>query len=314
MRIACFSRYYSTLEKVVKKLSKEKNEKDELNCIAFRYLFDDSAIENLRKYDVNKVVMISNILLMQYDLEAFTNALAEYYKKYGFDLLILGNSLEDKEVAARLSSKLGISAVTNCLSYKIENEKIIVERFHSSGLLIAKIELSTPSILSLYRVEDQDSKLKETPADLEILKIPLSVSRVVIRDKLKLSERYQEIQNSKILICIGENVHEEKELKEIYETAKIIGATVVGDKSCYAREWFKEWIAFSGIQASAKICLSIGTKGDIDYLGALTGTDTVIFLNEEPDTLALKFSDYHAICDIHKLIHVLKKRAKKKFK
>jgi len=201
----------------------------------------------------------------------------------------------------------------NCLDFKVEGSKIIVNKIYQSGIAALEIETTLPAIVEFNELEEEEIE-RDSRAQIEEIKIPIAVSRVIVRDKTKLSERYNELSKSKYIICIGENIHEEKELKIINELASLIGARVVADKTVFARNWFKEWVGISNLRISPKLCLSIAVKGDFDLLGGIIKSSTIISLNEDPESLIFNFSDYYAIVDIHKLTEKLIKKLKKRIK
>lgn len=308
MRIACFSTYLEDLKFLASKAFKSL--KGEIVCIAFRYHFKDEEIEKLRKLPINKLIVMNNILLMNYDVEAYASALADFYKKIGFDILLLGDKFEDKEIAARLSGKINVPAIISCVNFNVSDKKIFAERFHSCGIRIASIETEFPAIFSLEKYREEII-YKETEAPREDLKISLNVSRVIIRNKTRLSEKHSQISDSRMLFVLGENIHDEKEVKEIEELSSKLGLQVTGDKTCFARGWFKEWVGFSNLKVKPEIYFAIGVKGDIDHLGAIMDSKLIISMNEDPDSPIFRYSDYYLIGDIHKIIPKLSKKIKK---
>jgi electron transfer flavoprotein alpha subunit len=313
MKIACFSKDIASLNRLLVKINKLKKKDDEIFLILFKYFYKDDIIESFKIAPVNKLILVTNINLINYDLEAFTSAISECYKKYKFDLIVFGESLEDKEVAARLSARLNIPALINCLDFKIEGNKLIANKIYQSGIAVLELETVLPAIVELYELEEGEIE-RNLQAQIEEIKIPIAVSRVIVRDKTKLSERYNELLKSNYIICIGENIHEEKELKGINDLANLIGARVIADKTGFARNWFKEWIGVSNLRISPKLCLSIGVKGDLDHIGGIINSSTIISLNEDPESPIFNFSDYYAVVDIHKLMEKLIKKLKKRIK
>jgi len=310
MKFACFSTNYDILNKLISKANEYKKEGDELHCILFKYFYKDNDIEKCRKLPIDKLIIVSNINLMNYDMEGFSNALLECFKKYKYDIILIGNKIEDREVGARFSSKIGAPFIVNCINFKIDSNKFYAEKGVYGGILVISLETNLPVIISFDNL-DTYAKESDSIAAIEEIKTSIIHSRIIIRDKTRLSARFFDLTKANKFVCIGENIHEEKELKKVDQISKLLKAELVGDKSIFSRNWLKEWLGSSNLKVKSELLLELGVNGDLDHIAGILDSKLIIAINEDPDSLIFNYSDYYAIADIHKLIPKLVKRLNK---
>src|SRR5579885_1494053 len=275
MKFACFSTDFDSLARLVSKSNHYLKEGDELHGLAFRYYFGDDIIESLRKLKLNKLLIVTNINLMNYDMEGFANALLECFKKYKYDIIFLGDKIEDREIGARLSSKIGAPFIVGCRDFRVEANKLLAEKSSYGGLLTSSLEANLPAIISFDEL-NFEGQFSDTQAQVEEIKAQITHSRIIVRDKTVLSMRYRELSDKNRLICIGENIHEEKELKDINELATLMKAEIVGDKTIFARNWLKEWVGYSNLKIKPEVLLELGVVGDIDHVSGIQGSKMIV--------------------------------------
>jgi len=317
MKVAFFTEKYNLYPKILSYLLKFNKYFQELNCIVFRYYFTDEQIQNLKYLKFDKLIILTNLLLMKYDYEAFSQALYEYAKKYKPDLLIIGDTLKGREVASRLSAKLNIPALTGVEEIiDIKEKSIIVNKYTHKGVYLTTYEISIPAILSLnvYDVTNFENIKSESATNEEENVIAINVSRVIVRDIIKLETRYEQIKNSKILIGIGEDIKNEKDLKQIEEVAKLLNATLTCSRFIATRRrWFNEWIGVSYIKAKPLLYLSFGIKGAPEHLAGIIEAKKIIAVNSDPSSPIFEVSDYYLVGDNSKIILKLLKKLKQSY-
>jgi len=316
MIIACISDNIEELIKLVKKSSEIADQIGaEIHTILFKYYYKEDEIEILKSsLNTDRIILLSNILLMKYDSEAFSLALMDYYKKYKPDLFVFNSSLASKEMAVKLSSKLNIPAMLDVKELKILDKKLIVKRDFAGGVYEATYETDIPFILTLLDSETSYILKLDRKREFEEMVVNTNVSRVLIRQTKKLNPRINELKNAKVIISVGEALKDKNDLKYIFEIANFLKAEVSCTRFLSTRKrWFDEWIGVSGIRVSPKLYVGIGISGEPFHIAGILKSEKILAIVTDPESNIVNYADYIAICDLYKILPVLAKKVKKKY-
>jgi electron transfer flavoprotein alpha subunit len=312
MKIACFSSYKGRLKYLIAKANKFNDA--EIHCVVFNYYYNKEDIENISKHNIKKLVLLTNLLFMKYDYEAFELGLAEYFKKNKPDLIITTSLKNDVEVCARLASKLDIPFLNYCLDFNIFENKLLAKKYSYEGLFILEYEAQLPAIISLIPEEKYDiveGKAKEIEENM----VKVNISRVLIRDIVKHETKFDELKNSKVIIAIGEEIRDEELLPKFEILAKILNGKLTSNKFALIKNgWFKEWIGFSCVNSSFDLIINFGVNEILDFIAPLINTKNVITITSNPENEVNNFSHYVVLANPNKLLDALIKEleAKKK--
>jgi electron transfer flavoprotein alpha subunit len=312
MKIACFSSYKERLKYLIAKANKFNDA--EIYCVVFNYYYNKEDIENISKHNIKKLVLLTNLLFMKYDYEAFELGLAEYFKKNKPDLIITTSLKNDVEVCARLASKLDIPFLNYCLDFNIFENKLLAKKYSYEGLFILEYEAQLPAIISLIPEEKYDiveGKAKEIEENM----VKVNISRVLIRDIVKHETKFDELKNSKVIIAIGEEIRDKELLPKFEILAKILNGKLTSNKFALIKNgWFKEWIGFSCVNSSFDLIINFGVNEILDFIAPLINTKNVITITSNPENEVNNFSHYVVLANPNKLLYALIKEleAKKK--
>jgi len=310
MKVACFSSYKERLKYLIAKANKISDA--EIHCIIFNYYYNKEDIEEISKTNIKKLVLLTNILFMKYDYEAFELGLAEYFKKYKPDLIITTSLKNDIEVCARLASKLDIPFLNHCLDFNVSECKVIIKKYSYEGLFVLEYETQFPVIISLIpeeKYEITEGKVKEFEENI----VKVNTSRVLVRDIIKQETKFEELKNSKVIIAIGEEIRDEKLLPKFEKLAKILNGKLTSSKFATLKNgWFKEWIGFSGVNSSFDLIINFGVNEILDFVAPLVNSKNVITITSNPDNEVSNFSHYVVLANPNKLLDALIKELETK--
>jgi Electron transfer flavoprotein, alpha subunit len=313
MKIACFSSYKEKLKYLISKANNFTN--SEIHCIILNYYFNRDEIEEISKLSVGKLIILTNLLFMRYDYEAFELGLAEYFKKYKPDLILTTSLINDIEVCARLASKLDIPFLNYCVDFQFKDDnKLLAKRFEYEGSYISEYEINFPAIISIIPEEKCNLAIGGAK-EIEENVVTVNVSRVLIRDVIKQETKFDELKESKVIITIGEEIKDKKLLPKLESFAKILNGRISTNKFFSIKNgWFKEWIGFSGANSSYDLIINFGVNEIFDFIGVLSRAKRVITITLNPENEINNFSDYIILANPNKIIDELIRELTKRIK
>ena len=96
----------------------------------------------LGHYGADKVLVADDPRLEPYTTDAYVSVIAELVKANDPAILILGASVQGKDLSARLSAKLGIGMAQDCTVFAVEDGNLVATRPIYAGKAYAKVSFS----------------------------------------------------------------------------------------------------------------------------------------------------------------------------
>ena len=122
-------------------LKKQKNA--EVHAITF----SDKVSNELEKYDINEIIYIDDNNLKDYNPLYFLEVFSNLNSQYNPDFLIFGHTYETRDWVPRLSARLDIPFLSDCIDMKIEDDIIFTRALYQNKINTDLISQSEKSII-----------------------------------------------------------------------------------------------------------------------------------------------------------------------
>ena len=169
-----------------------QNEKDKINSVSLEALrgaqeiaekssgsvtavtFNASAGEKLTGYDLNEILVIEDPKLETYNPLYYVKAMEDVASAESLDILVFGHTYEARDWVPRLSARLDMPFVSDCVSFKMDSKLIFVRSVYQGKFnsdLSVKIE---KYILSFQSGAFRADKLQAGTASTRNISVDLS--------------------------------------------------------------------------------------------------------------------------------------------
>jgi len=96
----------------------------------------------LGQHGADVVIAVEHAGLANYNPEAVTATAAERIKSGGYRAAIFSTSAQGRDLAPRVAARLGVSVVTDVITFEVEGDTIVVRHPINIGKVIATLALS----------------------------------------------------------------------------------------------------------------------------------------------------------------------------
>ncbi|SVD02060.1 uncharacterized protein METZ01_LOCUS354914, partial [marine metagenome] len=201
--------------------------------------FSSSAGTKLTGYDIGEILVIENPQLENYNPLYYVKAMEDVAKSESPDILVFGHSYEARDWVPRLSARLDIPLVSDCIGFKYEGGLTFVRSVYQgkcnsdSSVSCEKFIISFQS--GAFRVDT----LKAGSASIRNISVDLSN----VEDTIQPGEKFQESETSvdltqaDIIVSVGRGIAKEENLQMIRELAAAIGAEVASSRPVVDSGW-----------------------------------------------------------------------------
>ncbi|PIG99668.1 electron transfer flavoprotein subunit alpha [Clostridium combesii] len=303
------------LQKVALELigkGKELSEKlgVELTAVLLGYNIDDIP-RQLIEHGADKVLYVNNPLLKNYNTDGYTKVINDLIEERKPEILLVGATYIGRDLAPRISSRLGTGLTADCTGLDIDNDtrNLLMTRPAFGGNLMATIvcdnnrpQMSTvrPGVFEkLEKDINKNGSVEDIKANLKESDIKIKIKEIV-----KLAKEIEDIGEAKILVSGGRGLGSPEGFKLLRELADLMGAGVSGSRAVVDNGWIDKayQVGQTGKTVRPNLYIACGISGAIQHLAGMQDSDYIIAINKDESAPIMQVADLSIVGDYKKIL------------
>ena len=272
----------------------------------------------LGHYGAGKVIVADDARLAAYTADAYVGAIAAIVKANDPAVLIMGASVQGKDLAARLSAALGVGMAQDCTALSVENGALTAIRPIYAGKAYATVGFSdkTPAIVTtrpnvMAMNEPDPSKAPE------ILDAGLALDDGALKTKvvevLRDATGKVDLTEADKIVSGGRGLKGPEHFNILEDLAAAIGASVGASRSAVDAGWraHVDQVGQTGKVVSPNLYIACGISGAIQHLAGMSTSKVIVAINKDPDAPIFQRADYGVVDDLFAVVPALTEEVKK---
>jgi electron transfer flavoprotein alpha subunit len=281
----------------------------------------DEAVKSAVAYGADQVIVVEGPDYADYSTEAYTYAMEQLVKKYKPLTILLGATSKGRDMGPRLASRLKTGLTADCTGLDINAETGIVTwtRPAFGGNLMACIECpdTRPQIGTVRpgvfkRVEPDTSRTAEIIK--EDIAVPAGLVRTSLIEKImEAAEGAVKLEEADIIVSGGRGLGKPENFSLVKALADVLGGVVGASRAAVDAGWISHahQVGQTGKTVGPKLYIACGISGAIQHLAGMSGSDTIIAINRDPDAPIFDVADYGIVGDVKEVLPALTEAIKK---
>lgn len=270
--------------------------------------------QTLVEYGADKVVIVDNELLKQYDTEAYAQALKAIIDAKKPEIVLLGATTLGRDLAPRVSSRLATGLTADCTKLDIDDETKVfgMTRPAFGGNLMATIvcpdhrpQMATVRPGVMQKLPKEEGKKGE----VEVLPVTIDASKIKVKilDVVKETAKKIDITEAKILVSGGRGVGSKENFKNLEAVASKIGAIVSGSRAAVDAGFIEQsrQVGQTGKTVRPNIYFACGISGAIQHMAGMEESEYIIAINKDKDAPMFGIADLGIVGDVNKVLPLL---------
>ena len=262
------------------------------------------------QYGADAVAVVEHAGLANYSPEVATATAADRIKSGGYRAAVFSTSAQGRDLAPRVAARLGVSVVTDVISFEIEGDSIIVRHPMNIGKVIATIAIDAkPAIIAMRpnviapaqnakagRVESAQPAIDPAAARVKVIE-----TRQGGGGKLDLAE-------APVVIAGGRGLKAAENFKLVEDLASAFGNAAVGATRAVTDDGWRphsDQIGQTGRLVSPELYIAVGISGAVQHLAGMRTSKTIVAVNKDKDAPIFKVADYGIVGDVFEVIPAL---------
>lgn len=273
----------------------------------------DQAKDEVLKSGADKALLVQR---EEYNPEEFAHVITEVAKKLDPKAILLGASLEGKDLAPFIAAELDTAAITDAEKIAIDGDEFKYETPLYGGTVLSS-EVLDPSKVQIATIRSGSFKKKEgleQKSDFENLEIEaLPDLKTRVKDVVVEVSDEIDLEEAEYVVTIGRGAEADETFEEAKELAKILGAAVAGTRPVIddGKMPKTSQIGQSGKIVTPKLYIGLGVSGAVQHITGVTGSDFIFAVNKDEDAPIFNYADVGIVGDCKKIIPLLIDEVKK---
>ncbi|BEQ16741.1 electron transfer flavoprotein subunit alpha/FixB family protein [Desulfoferula mesophila] len=269
----------------------------------------EGACADLGKFGVAKVLYGDGEAFAAYTTEAYTNACAALIKDGAPDVVLMGASMQGKDLGGRLAARLDTGIAVDCTALAVDGGKLKATRPMYAGKVYADVFINgTPQIASLRpNVFD----ISETGAQAAVESVAADAGEVkaVVAEVQAAEEGKIDLTEATVIVSGGRGMKDADNFKILEELAGKLNAAVGASRSAVDAGWrsHTDQVGQTGKVVTPNLYIACGISGAIQHLAGMGSSKVIVAINKDPDAPIHTKADYCVVGDLFDVVPELTK-------
>ncbi|MCC8017656.1 MAG: electron transfer flavoprotein subunit alpha/FixB family protein [Lachnospiraceae bacterium] len=273
----------------------------------------DAVAKDAIAYGANQAIVVEGDEYDVYNTDVQSYAVEKLIRKYTPFIVLYGATNNGRDVAPRVACAAHTGLTADCTGLDIdENGLLASTRPTFGGNLMATIscpdhrpQMSTVRPGVFKKPEADSSRTGEIIR--EDIHIDPAAIRVHLLERVKEVAEAVHLEEAEIIVSGGRGLGNPDNFALIRDLADAMGGVVGASRAAVDAGWIPHahQVGQTGKTVAPKIYVAVGISGAIQHLAGMSGSDTIIAINRDPEAPIFSVADYGIVGDLFEVVPAL---------
>ena len=228
--------------------------------------------------------------------------LAEAARASGADVMLLGNSYEAKEIAARAGIRLEAGVITDVVGLDAD---LTATKADFAGSYTVTCRVTTDIAILTVKpnsVEAAEAGLPSSPREILLpVEVPRAAARVTGRADKPVSGR-PGLAEARVIVAGGRGV--EGNFAPLEDLADALGGAVGASRAATDAGWIEHsaQIGQTGKTVSPQLYISVGISGAVQQRAGMQTSQVIVAVNKDADSPVFEIAEFGIVGDLFSVL------------
>ncbi|MFX0199089.1 MAG: electron transfer flavoprotein subunit alpha/FixB family protein [Candidatus Hodarchaeota archaeon] len=291
--------------------------KEQLCVCLIGYQVEDY-ISTLNKYGAEKIYLVENELLSEYNLDTYVFVLGKLIEEYNPSILIMGATSSGAELAPRIAARFKLPCITEAkkITGDKENLQITKSAYNDQAYVSINPIWKRPLILTITAGET-DINESDEPKEVEVIRKNVEINSDIMRTKyrkfIKADPRTIGLEEADKIVAIGNGLEIEA-FPIVQELADNLGASIGGTRVAVDNGVipYERQIGVTGKSVAPKFLIACGISGAREFTTGMEKSILTVAINTDRKARIFDVVDMGVVGDVHQVVPALIQKLKQR--
>ena len=263
----------------------------------------------LARYGAEKVYVVDNPNLRDFNPDGYVKALCELVKKHSPSVVLSGNTAFAEDYMPRVASGVGSGLAMDCVEISATDDgRLRIKRYSHSSRAISTQEFHGDGSAMMATVRPNSFKEEESSAAGEVVREDVSVTEADVRTrvlemKTKESDR-PELTEAERVVSGGRGLGSEENFRHIYDLADLLGAAAGATRAAVDAGYcpYDMQVGQTGKAVSPVLYIAVAISGSVQHFSGMGSSKVIVSINKDPEAPIFAKSDYGICGDLFEVL------------
>jgi len=295
--------------------------RDTAGSLAVAVLGDNAAklASQLAEVEAAALLAVEAPALAEYTPDGFAQAMAEVIRGRKPQYVVFSHTYQVRDFAPKLAAMLGAGFISDCLSYRKEDGRLVFVRQVFQGKFNADVEFAgeLPYLVSFQAGSFREDSVKRGAASAPVTRVAATVAAGSVRSKP--GERFREakqavdLTQAEIIVAVGRGIKAPENVDLARKLAEALGGEIGASRPICDGGWLPmdRQIGSSGQTVAPKLYVALGISGAIQHQVGMKGSRTVLAVNKDREAPIFEVATYGVVGDLFEIVPALTEEVRK---
>jgi electron transfer flavoprotein alpha subunit len=262
-------------------------------------------------YGAEKVLTVGDESLARYSPELLLQVLTAAVGETSPAVVIFGATSLGKDLAPRLSTKLGVGIAPDCTHLAWDEGKLVATRPIYAGKAVIKLRMNgVPAVVSVRPKAfaagepDENASCEITPL---VVTLDKSAAKYDLKEIQQSGGAAVDLTEADIIVSGGRGMKAAENFKLIEELADALGGVVGASRAVVDADWrpHSEQVGQTGKVVSPTLYIACGISGAIQHVAGMRSSKTIVAINKDKEAPIFSLADYGVVGDTLEVLPVM---------
>ena len=280
--------------------------KNEKSAQVHAVTFSSDIANKLSQYDIDSVIHVNDNNLQEYSPLHYIETFNQLSGELNPDLIIFGHTYETRDWVPRLSARLNIPFLSDCVGMSVKDTLSYTRSLYQNKINTDLSISSGSAIISFQSGAYKVDSLGQGSCNIEQMNVDLSSveNKIINEEKFKETDGAIDLSAADFIVSVGRGIAKEENIPIAKELADLIGAQLASSRPVVDSGWLNHslQIGSSGQVVSPKLYFALGISGAIQHSVGMKGSGCIMVINKDANAPIFEIADYGIVGDIMEII------------